>query len=118
VAKTYGLWLEDRGITDRATVLIGKDGKVLWSESVGPGMTSWAACDDHSLLHGHHGRLGLQRRSSIASPARPPGAARTAVARGKGPRNVVGFAWKQETASASEAPIAAQDGIVSREFSG
>jgi alkyl hydroperoxide reductase subunit AhpC len=37
VAKTYGLWLEDKGITDRATVLIGKDGKVLWSESVGPG---------------------------------------------------------------------------------
>ena len=37
VAKSYGLWLEDAGITDRATVLIGKDGKVLWSESVGPG---------------------------------------------------------------------------------
>jgi len=37
VAKSYGLLLEDKGITDRATVLIGKDGKVLWSESVGPG---------------------------------------------------------------------------------
>lgn len=37
VAKKYGLWLEDKGISDRATVLIGKDGKVLWSESVGPG---------------------------------------------------------------------------------
>ncbi len=37
VAKSYGLMLEDKGITDRATVLIGKDGKVLWSESVGPG---------------------------------------------------------------------------------
>jgi len=37
VAKSYGLWLEDKGITDRATVLVGKDGKVLWSESVGPG---------------------------------------------------------------------------------
>jgi len=37
VAQAYGLWLEDAGITDRATVLIGKDGKVLWSESVGPG---------------------------------------------------------------------------------
>ena len=37
VAASYGLWLEDKGITDRATVLIGKDGKVLWSESVGPG---------------------------------------------------------------------------------
>ena len=37
MAKAYGLWLEGPGITDRATVLIGKDGKVLWSESVGPG---------------------------------------------------------------------------------
>ena len=37
MASAYGLMLEDKGITDRATVLIGKDGKVLWSESVGPG---------------------------------------------------------------------------------
>ena len=37
VAKSFGLWLEEPGITDRATVLIGKDGKVLWAESVGPG---------------------------------------------------------------------------------
>lgn len=37
VAKKYGLWLDGAGISDRATVLIGKDGKVLWSESVGPG---------------------------------------------------------------------------------
>lgn len=37
VAQAYGLWLEDKGITDRATVLVGKDGKVLWAESVGPG---------------------------------------------------------------------------------
>ena len=37
VAKAYGLWLDEAGITDRATVLVGKDGKVLWSESVGPG---------------------------------------------------------------------------------
>jgi alkyl hydroperoxide reductase subunit AhpC len=37
VAKQYGLWLEDAGISDRATVLIDKDGTVLWSESVGPG---------------------------------------------------------------------------------
>jgi len=37
VAKAYGLMLEDKGITDRATVLVGKDGKVKWSESVGPG---------------------------------------------------------------------------------
>jgi len=36
VAKQYGLWLEEAGIADRATVLIGKDGTVLWSESVGP----------------------------------------------------------------------------------
>jgi len=37
VAKKYGLWLDEAGISDRATVLIGKDGKVLWSNSVGPG---------------------------------------------------------------------------------
>lgn len=37
VAKEYGLWLDDKGISDRATVLIDKNGKVLWSESVGPG---------------------------------------------------------------------------------
>ncbi len=37
VATAYGLWLEEPGIGDRATVLIGKDGKVKWSESVGPG---------------------------------------------------------------------------------
>ncbi len=37
VARNYGLWLDEAGITDRATVLIGKNGKVLWSESVGPG---------------------------------------------------------------------------------
>jgi len=36
VGKAYGLWLDDKGINDRATVLIGKDGKVLWSESVTP----------------------------------------------------------------------------------
>ena len=36
VAKSFGLWLDDKGITDRATVLVGKDGTVLWSESVGP----------------------------------------------------------------------------------
>ena len=37
MAKKYGLWLDEPGISDRATVLISKDGKVLWSESVGPG---------------------------------------------------------------------------------
>ncbi len=36
VAKAYGLWLDQPGIGDRATVLVGKDGAVLWSESVGP----------------------------------------------------------------------------------
>ncbi len=37
VATAYGLWLDEPGIGDRATVLVGKDGKVKWSESVGPG---------------------------------------------------------------------------------
>ena len=37
VAKAYGLWLDEAGISDRATILIDKNGKVLWSESVGPG---------------------------------------------------------------------------------
>ena len=37
MAQSYGVYLEDAGITDRATVLVGKDGKVLWSEAVGPG---------------------------------------------------------------------------------
>ena len=36
VSKEYGLWLEDAGISDRATILIDKEGKVLWSESVTP----------------------------------------------------------------------------------
>jgi alkyl hydroperoxide reductase subunit AhpC len=36
VSMNYGLWLDDKGITDRATVLVGKDGNVLWSESVTP----------------------------------------------------------------------------------
>ncbi|HEX7480908.1 MAG TPA: redoxin domain-containing protein [Polyangiales bacterium] len=30
VAKTFGLFLEDKGITKRATVLIDKQGKVAW----------------------------------------------------------------------------------------
>lgn len=37
VAKAYGAWLEKPGVSDRATVLIGRDQKILWSESVGPG---------------------------------------------------------------------------------
>lgn len=36
VSKQYGLWLEGPGISDRATILIDKQGKVLWSESVTP----------------------------------------------------------------------------------
>ncbi len=36
VAKSFGVWLDKAGITDRATVLIDKKGKVVWSESVGP----------------------------------------------------------------------------------
>ncbi len=37
VAEKFGCMLGDKGISDRATILVGKDGKVLWSESVGPG---------------------------------------------------------------------------------
>ncbi|MFT7680456.1 MAG: alkyl hydroperoxide reductase subunit AhpC [Planctomycetota bacterium] len=37
VADSYGLWLDGPGITDRATVLIGKDGMVKWAESAGVG---------------------------------------------------------------------------------
>ncbi len=37
VSKAFGLWLDEAGISDRATILIDKNGKVLWSESVGPG---------------------------------------------------------------------------------
>lgn len=36
VAESYGAWLDHAGISDRATVLINKEGKVVWSESVGP----------------------------------------------------------------------------------
>jgi alkyl hydroperoxide reductase subunit AhpC len=36
VAKDYGLWVEEDGTSDRATVLIDKEGKVLWSHSVTP----------------------------------------------------------------------------------
>ncbi len=35
-SKEFGLWLDDMGISDRATILINKEGKVLWSESVSP----------------------------------------------------------------------------------
>ena len=37
VCKAFGLWLEDAGIGDRATILIDEDGVVQWAESVGPG---------------------------------------------------------------------------------
>ena len=36
VAKAYGVWLDGPGIGDRATVLVNKDGQVVWSEAVGP----------------------------------------------------------------------------------
>jgi alkyl hydroperoxide reductase subunit AhpC len=37
MSSSYGAYLAEAGITDRATVLVGKDGQVLWSESIGPG---------------------------------------------------------------------------------
>ena len=37
VAKAFGLWLEEPGIGDRATVIIDKSGKVCYAVSVGPG---------------------------------------------------------------------------------
>jgi hypothetical protein len=37
VADSFGLYLQAKGITDRATVLIDAAGKVQWVESVGPG---------------------------------------------------------------------------------
>ena len=37
MASSYGLYLEDKGITDRATVVIDKDGVVQFVNSVGPG---------------------------------------------------------------------------------
>jgi glutaredoxin len=36
VAEAYGLYLADKGITDRASVLIDASGTVVWSESVTP----------------------------------------------------------------------------------
>ena len=36
VAKSYGLYLDDKGITDRATVIIDKQGIVRYAVSVGP----------------------------------------------------------------------------------
>lgn len=36
VAKAYGLYLENAGITDRATVIVDKDGIVRHVSSVGP----------------------------------------------------------------------------------
>ena len=36
VAQQFGVWLEDKGITDRATVLVDKEGVVRWAESVTP----------------------------------------------------------------------------------
>lgn len=36
LAKACGLYLEDMGITDRATVIVDKDGIVRYANSVGP----------------------------------------------------------------------------------
>jgi alkyl hydroperoxide reductase subunit AhpC len=35
VARAYGLYHEDKGITDRATVIIDTEGKVRYAHSVG-----------------------------------------------------------------------------------
>lgn len=37
MAKKYGVYLEDKGITDRATVIIDKQGVVRYAVSVTPG---------------------------------------------------------------------------------
>ncbi|MBF0278137.1 MAG: redoxin domain-containing protein [SAR324 cluster bacterium] len=37
MASSYGLYMDDKGITDRATVIIDKQGKVQFVNSVGPG---------------------------------------------------------------------------------
>jgi glutaredoxin len=36
VAKLYGVWLEERGISDRATVIVDTEGVVRFAASVGP----------------------------------------------------------------------------------
>jgi Peroxiredoxin len=36
MAKKYGVYLEDKGITDRATVIIDKQGVVRYANSVTP----------------------------------------------------------------------------------
>ena len=36
MAKKYGVFLEDKGITDRATVIIDKQGTVRYAKSVTP----------------------------------------------------------------------------------
>ena len=37
MAKKYGVFLDDKGITDRATVIIDKQGVVRYANSVTPG---------------------------------------------------------------------------------
>lgn len=37
MAKSYGLYIEEAGITDRATVIIDKQGIVKYAVTVGPG---------------------------------------------------------------------------------
>ena len=36
VAKKYGVFLEDKGITDRATIIIDKQGIVRYAKSMSP----------------------------------------------------------------------------------
>lgn len=35
ISRAYGAWLPDEGLSDRASVLVGRDGKVLYQESAG-----------------------------------------------------------------------------------
>ncbi len=32
VARDYGVWIEEEGVADRGTFLIGCDGRILWSQ--------------------------------------------------------------------------------------
>ncbi|MEZ5988682.1 MAG: redoxin domain-containing protein [Planctomycetota bacterium] len=61
VAKAFGVWLDDKGISDRATVIIDKDGVVRYSTSVTPAgkrdLAGLAAeCEKVDAAHG--GGLG------------------------------------------------------------
>ena len=67
VARSYGVYLEKAGITDRATVIIDSAGIVRYAESVGPGgqrdiQALVAACEDIDRQHPVR---------QAASPSRP-----------------------------------------------